>query len=147
MLQAQDEYKELWLTMQLLLTLSHGQARVERGFSVNKEVLTPDLQELSLQAIRLVHSSILAQNIKVADFIITEVLLSSCNLSSNRYNMYLMEKKEEKEKTEKGRKRKALEENLIAAKKEKLDMQKQTSSICLKSQLLQFLTVCYSSFL
>ena len=37
--------------------------------------------------------------------------------------MYLMEKKEEKEKTEKGRKRKALEEDLIAAKKEKLELE------------------------
>ena len=123
-LQAQEEYQELWLTMQLLLTLSHGQATVERGFSVNKEVLTPNLQELSLQAIRLVHSSVLAQNIKVADFIITEALLSSCNHASNRHNMHLMEKKEEKEKTEKGRKRKALEENLIAAKKEKLELER-----------------------
>ena len=38
--------------------------------------------------------------------------------------MYLMEKKEEKEKTEKGRKRKALEEDLIAAKKEKLELER-----------------------
>ena len=38
-LQMQVEYQDLWLTMQLLLTLSHGQATVERGFSVNKEVL------------------------------------------------------------------------------------------------------------
>ena len=74
MLQAQEEYKELWVTMQLLLVLSHGQATVEREFSVNKEVLTANLQELSLQGIRLVHSSVLAQNIKVADFIITEAL-------------------------------------------------------------------------
>ena len=107
--------------MQLLLTYSHGQG--ERGFSVNKEVLTPNLQEVSLQAIRLLHSSVLAQNIKVADFIITEALLSSCSHVSNRYNMYLMEKKEEK-KTEKGRKSKALEEDLIAAKKEKLELER-----------------------
>ena len=60
-LQMQVEYQDLWLTMQLLLTLSHGQATVERGFSVNKEVLNPNLQEISLQAIRLVHSSVLAQ--------------------------------------------------------------------------------------
>ena len=67
-LQMQADYQDLWLTMQLLLTLSHGQATVERGFSVNKEVVTPNLQEVSLQAIILVHSSVLAQNIKVADF-------------------------------------------------------------------------------
>ena len=95
-LQMPVEYQDLWLTMQLLLTLSHGQATVEGGFSVNKEVLTPNLQEVSLQAIRLVHSSVLAQNIKVADFIITEALLSSCSHASNRYNMYFMEKKEER---------------------------------------------------
>ena len=100
-LQMQVEYQDLWLTMQLLLTLSHGQATAERGFSVNKEVLAPNLQEVSLKAIRLVHSSVIAQNIKVADFVITEALLSSCSHASNRYNMYLMEKKEEKEKTEK----------------------------------------------
>ena len=123
-LQMQVGYQDLWLTMQLLLTLSHGQATVERGFSVNKEVLTPNLQEVSLQAIRPVHSSVLAQNIKVADFVITEALLSSCSHASNRYNMYLMEKKEEKEKTEKGRKRKALEEDLIAAKKGKLELER-----------------------
>ena len=123
-LQMQVEYQDLWLTMQLLLTLSHGQATVERGFSVNEEVLTPNLQEVSLQAIRLVHISVLAQNIKVADFVITEALLSSCSHASNKYSMYLMEKKEEKEKTEKGRKRKALEEDLIAAKKEKLELER-----------------------
>ena len=123
-LQMQVEYQDLWLTMQLLLTLSHGQATAERGFSVNKEVLTPNLQEVSLQAIRLVHSSVLAQNIKVADFVITEALLSSCSHASNSYNMYFMEKKEEKEKTEKGRKRKALKEDLIAVKKEKLELER-----------------------
>ena len=32
-LQVQVEYQDLWLTMQLLLTLSHGQATVERVFS------------------------------------------------------------------------------------------------------------------
>ena len=122
-LQMQVEHQDLWLTMQLLLTLSHGQATVERGFSVSKEVLTPNLQEVSLQVIRLIHSSVLAQNIKVADFIITEALLSSRSHASNRYNMYLMEKKE-REKTVKGRKRKALEEDLIAAKKEKLELER-----------------------
>ena len=37
-LQMQVEYQDLQLTMQLPLTLSHGQATVGRGFSVNKEV-------------------------------------------------------------------------------------------------------------
>ena len=71
----------------------------------------------------------LAQNIKVADFVFTEALLSSCSHASNRYNMYLMGKKEEKQKTEKGRKRKALAEDLIAAKKEKFELGKSVKEI------------------
>ena len=42
-LQNQNESQQLWITMQLILTLSHGQATVERGFSVNKGVLAPNL--------------------------------------------------------------------------------------------------------
>ena len=97
---------------------------LRKNLIIYKEVLTPNLQEVSLQAIRLVHSSVLAQNIKVADLVITGALLSSCSHASNRHNMKLMEKKEEKEKTEKGRKRKALEEDLVAAKKEKLELER-----------------------
>ena len=121
MLEAKEEYKDLWRTLQLLLTLSHSQAAVERGFSVNKEVLAPNMQEESLQAIRLIHSSMLAQKISVADFVIPEKLLSSCNHASNWYRIYLLEKKTDKEETERGQKRKALQEDLAVAKKRNLN--------------------------
>ena len=44
----QKEYEELWLTLRIL-TLFHGQAAVERGSSVNKEVLAPNLQEMNFR--------------------------------------------------------------------------------------------------
>ena len=122
MLEAKEEYKDLWQTLQLLLTLSHSQAAVERGFSVNKEILVPNMQEESLQAIRLIHSSMLAQKISVADFVIPEKLLSSCNHASNQYRIYLLEKKTDEEETERGQKRKALQEDLAVAKKKKLEL-------------------------
>ena len=96
--------------MQLILTLSHGQATVERGFSLNKEVLAPDLQETS--CMRLVHSSMQAAKCKVADFVVNDALLSSCAHARNRYQMYCMERKAEQERTEKGQKRKAVMEEL-----------------------------------
>ena len=40
--------------MKLLLVLSHGQASVESGFSVNKEIKIENLKEQSLEAQRLV---------------------------------------------------------------------------------------------
>ena len=43
-LDQQKTYESLWCTIQLLLTMSHGQAAVERGFSGNKDVLAPNLK-------------------------------------------------------------------------------------------------------
>ena len=120
----QNESQQLWITMQLILTLSHGQATVERGFSVNKEVLAPNLQETSFVAMRLVHSSMQAAKFKVTDLVVNDALLSSCAHARNRYQMYLMERKAEQERTEKGQKRKALMEELTSAKKAKEDLEK-----------------------
>ena len=116
-LQNQNESQQLWVTMQLILTLSHGQATVERGFSVNKEVLAPNLQETSLVAMRLVCSSMQVAKCKIVDFVVNDALRSSCAHARNRYQMYLMERKAEQERTEKGQKRKALMEELTSAKK------------------------------
>ena len=38
--------------------MSHGQATVERGFSVNKEVLVENLSERSFIAQRIIHDDI-----------------------------------------------------------------------------------------
>ena len=39
----------------LIFTLSHGQAAVERGFSMNKEILVENLQQKSLISKRMVY--------------------------------------------------------------------------------------------
>ena len=97
----------MWVILRILLTLSHGQAAAERGFSVNEEVLAPILQEKSLRALRIIHSSLSAMMIEVADFQISEELLSSCNHASNRYKTFLTEKRTEKEHTVRGKKKKS----------------------------------------
>ena len=78
---------------------------------------------MSLTSIRLVQNSVLVNNMKVADFVITEDLLSSCSHASSRHKMYLMEKTD-KEQTEKAKKRKALQEELTVAKKKKKELQR-----------------------
>ena len=66
----------------------------------------------------------LVNNMKVADFVITEDLLSSCSHASSRHKLYLMEKKTDKEKTEKAKKRKILQEELTVGKKKKKELQR-----------------------
>ena len=116
-------YKGLWCTVQLLLTLSHGQAAVEQGFSVNKDILAPNLKTLSLTSIRLIHDTISTKEINIADYIITDELCKSCSHASNRYKMYMMERQTKDQEPEKVRKRKALQDDLVSAKKRKTELQ------------------------
>ena len=44
-LNMQKTHEDLWTTGKFPLTLSHGQAAVERGFSMNKEALASNLKE------------------------------------------------------------------------------------------------------
>jgi len=49
-----DSYSKLWKVVMMLLVLSHGQATVERGFSINKQVDTENLSEESVVAERII---------------------------------------------------------------------------------------------
>ena len=84
------DLKAVCETMLMLLTLSHGQATVERGFSVNKDTLAPNMSKESLCAQRLVHSSLTAAGIKSAtEFPVTAELLQSCRSASSRYHTHM----------------------------------------------------------
>ena len=61
---------------------------------------------MSLTSIRLLQNSVLVNNMKGTDFVITEDLLSSCSHATSNHKMYLMEKKTDKEQTEKAIKKK-----------------------------------------
>jgi len=41
------KYAKLWKVFQIIFTLSHGQAAVERGFSINNELMVENMQEKS----------------------------------------------------------------------------------------------------
>lgn len=49
---------QVWSVVKLLLLMSHGQATVERGFSVNKEVAVENLKERSFIAQRIIRDHI-----------------------------------------------------------------------------------------
>ncbi|XP_048577470.1 uncharacterized protein LOC116618576 [Nematostella vectensis] len=55
---SQSSLAKLWKLVKVLLVLSHGQATVERGFSVNRQVMVENLQERSFTAQRVIHDHI-----------------------------------------------------------------------------------------
>ena len=93
--------KDLWEMIQLLLTLSHGQAAVRRGFSVNNSLLQPNLKSHSLIARRMIYDTVILTEQPIAKFQVTPELLSSCSLAYRRYNDCLQQWKVERANEEK----------------------------------------------
>nr|XP_054593289.1 uncharacterized protein LOC129160142 [Nothobranchius furzeri] len=111
-------YPELWSFLQHLLLLSHGQATVERGFSVNREVEACNIKEETIEAQRLVCDQVRACGgfLKVP---LTKELLASVASARTRYRIYLEEERQKREGAMRGLKRKALEDELEQLKKKK----------------------------
>ncbi|XP_047123731.1 uncharacterized protein LOC124806683 [Hydra vulgaris] len=84
-----NKYKEFALTVKILLTLSHGQASVERGFSINATVLEQNLNEKSITARRLVKDHMLSNNLQPHSIEITSKMIISVKSAHERYRSYL----------------------------------------------------------
>lgn len=104
-------YPNLWAFCQRLLLLSHGQASVERGFSINKEIESENMLEESLVAHRLVYNYITIHG-GVTKVALTPDLLKSVMAARSRYRVHLDEQRKKKEREEQGRKRADMEEEL-----------------------------------
>mgnify|MGYP001602198842 CR=1 FL=1 len=114
-------YKELWQVVRGLLLLSHGQASVERGFSINREISVPNLQERSFVAQRIVVDHILSVG-GVLEVNLDKKLISSVCGASAQYKAFLEDKRLAKDRELNSLKRKALLEEIdeLKAKKQRL---------------------------
>jgi len=52
------KYAKLWGVFQIIFTLCHGQAAVERGFSINNELMVENVKEKSLIASPFVYDTV-----------------------------------------------------------------------------------------
>lgn len=57
------------------MMLSHGNAALERGFSVNKECVVENQKEKSLIAQRMIYDAIMTTNQPLQEFVVTKKLL------------------------------------------------------------------------
>jgi hypothetical protein len=91
LLQSEEKYKELWHIVQLVLILSHGNADVEIGFSINGDMLVENLQEQSLVAQRSVYDCIKEAG-DVLSVDINKTMLQYVRGSRSRYEEALEKK-------------------------------------------------------
>ena len=110
--------------LKIVLTLSHGQASVERGFSVNKSLLVENLSAKSLISQRIVYDHMNFHNLTPENFIINPALCKSVRNARNEDEKFLEEKRKEKLHSEKDLKRKAIQEEIVAVKRKKTILEK-----------------------
>jgi len=90
------------LVVEMALLLSHGQATIERGFFINKELVVGNQQEQSLVARRVIKDHIL--HVKgVTNINIARAVVLVARSARSKYTHYLTQKKEQHEKKEKTR--------------------------------------------
>lgn len=105
------EWKKLWNLVKKVLLLSHGQASVERGFSVNREIEVENMKERTLVAQRIISDHV--SNVGgLTNVSITKELLLSASSARQRYRSFLEDEKKQKEYLLHGEKREALLEEL-----------------------------------
>ena len=87
-------YPKVWLGVEMALLLSHGHATVDRGFSVNKELVVENQHEQTLVARRVIKDHIL--HVKgVTNINITRAMVLAARSARSKYTHYLTQKKEQ----------------------------------------------------
>lgn len=117
-----SEFSQLWNVVRLLLLLSHGQASVERGFSVNRQIEVENRSEDSYVAQRIVcdHIEDVGGLLKVD---ISSEMLRATSGARTRYQAFLDNKKKVIAAEVKTEKRKLVEAEVqtLTAKKRRLE--------------------------
>ncbi|KAK1903780.1 Acetyl-coenzyme A carboxylase carboxyl transferase subunit alpha [Dissostichus eleginoides] len=116
------ECRHLWEVVKFVLVLSHGQASVERGFSINKEVMVENLKEHSLIAQRVINDHVHSVG-GLLNIAYTKELLLSAASARQKYHIYLDDQRRLKQDEKKTQKRKGMMEEITQMKAKKKRME------------------------
>ena len=114
-----------------MLVLSQGKAVIERSFSVNSDILLPNMKTETLSAIKRVHDAIKTLEIDIYEYMVPDDMLKYCGQARAKYSMHMDAVKAEKAKVSEKRKIAAVEDKFSDARK-KLKLLEQEAYVCLK---------------
>ena len=92
--------------------LSHGQAGIERGFSLNKNLLKQNMEALTITFQCKIKDYLLSNKVKLNTFTIPSKMLESVHLSRQKYEVYLQENKSKVNQDEKQKQIALIEEGI-----------------------------------
>ena len=113
------QFAKLWDIFKMFLTISHGQASVERGYSVNKDMLIENHHEKTVVALRTVHNSISTLEDHFTMLPLTPAMKRHVMSARMRYGQYLDEQKKESLNEQQRKKRKGVQLSIREAERKK----------------------------
>lgn len=117
-----DPFSDIFKVVKLVLTLSHGNASVESGFSVNKDMLVENLKEESLIALRTVYDAIKYHG-GVTKVPLSKELFSYAKSARMRYHDALENKKKmNKADEEAANNKRAISQQITSLQKKKMKL-------------------------
>lgn len=144
--QEEQKFRDLTMLAKAYLSLSHGNAAPERGFSLNKSVLQDreQMHEDTIIAIRMVKDAVLMYG-KPENFPITRRLLDLCASSRKKYFLHLDVEKNQKEllakqkqqENEKNEIRKKNTEKLSEIRKIESQIEEERLKLCVAEKLIE----------
>lgn len=123
-----QKYTKVWEVIKIVLLFSHGQASVERGFSVNKAIEVENLKENSYVSQRLVYDYAKTYT-HLHDLEITNDMRKSVSSARLKYEHYLEEQRQLQKTTSAQNKRKLVLEEVEFLKRKKFCIEHELSEL------------------
>ena len=111
-LEGRPSFSNFANVLKIILTMSHEQASVERGFSINKSLPVENLSKESHFSQRIIYDHMKVNDLQSHELEITQALRKNVKSSRQQYCTYLEEQKRKGVQSEKSRKRKVIEEEI-----------------------------------
>ena len=112
-----------------MLTLSHGQASVERGFSVNENLVVENLKESSPIAQRIIYDNMKSKELNPETTDITKHLVVGVRSAKQKYTAHLEEQRKTKKLSDKEKRQKALQDDIDKVFQKKRALEKMRDSL------------------
>ena len=118
------KFPKLANLIKFVCTLSHGQADVERGFSLNNALLENNIQELYITSRRLVKDYFTSNKLEPNDILISItqelILATKCKRSAHaKWKNHIENKRKEKESTQKNQAVNVIDQDIQKMKEKK----------------------------
>ena len=113
------QFAKLWDIFKMRLTISHGQASIERGYSINKDLLVENPREKTVVALRTVHDSISTLEDHFTKLPLTPAMKRHVKSARMRYGQYLDAQKKESLNEQQKKKRKGVQLSIRVAERKK----------------------------